>query len=74
MIKIESTPAATCRANNLQVGTKLASSTKHGEVSIEIVWIGIFEMRARTLSDDKRGPSGAVGFELFSWRNWAIVA
>ena len=73
-IKIESTSAATCRANGLVVGSQLASSTSHGQVSIEITHIGTYEIRAKTLSDDKRGPSESVGFELFSWRNWSTLA
>lgn len=74
MIKIESTAAATCRANGLVVGSKLASSTKHGEVCIEITHIGMFEMRAKTLSDNLRGPSGEEYLELQTWRAWTALA
>ncbi|TFD51991.1 hypothetical protein E3T46_07840 [Cryobacterium sp. Hh11] len=73
-IKIESTSAATCRANGLVVGSQLASSTQHGDVCIEITHIGTYEIRAKTLSDNLRGPSESVGFELFSWRNWSAIA
>ena len=73
-IEIEFTSAATCRTNGLVVGSRLASSTKHGELSIEITHIGTYEIRAKTLSDNLRGPSESVGFELFSWRNWTSLA
>ena len=73
-ITIESTSAATCRANGLKVGSKLASSTTHGDVSIEITHIGMFEMRAKTLSDNLRGPSGEEYLELQSWREWTELA
>ena len=73
-IKIESTSAATCRANGLVVGSKLASNTKHGDVSIEITWIGFFEIKAKTLSDDKREPSGEEFLELQTWRKWTALA
>ncbi|WP_104084215.1 hypothetical protein [Cryobacterium sp. Y11] len=73
-IKIESTSAATCRANGPVVGSQLASSTKHCDVSIEITWIGTFEIRAKTLSDDKRGPSRDEPMELQRWREWEIIA
>jgi len=72
MIQIESTSAATCRTNNLTVGTQLISVTKHGEVSIEITHIGTWEIRAKTLSDDKRGPSGEERMELQKWREWMV--
>jgi hypothetical protein len=73
-IKIESTSAATCRTNGLVVGSKLASSTKHGQVSIEITHIGTYEIRAKTLSDNLRGPSDAEPYELQTWRNWTAIA
>ena len=74
MIKIESTPNDTCRVNGLTVGSRLASNTKHGQVSIEITHICPVGMEARTLSDDKRGPSESVGMELQTWRRWEVLA
>jgi len=75
MIKIESTSAATCRTNGIKVGTQLISSTKHGEVSIEITYIGMWEIRAKTLHDDKRGPSiSDSAMELQGWRGWMVAA
>ena len=73
-ITIESTSAATCRTNGLVVGSQLCSNTKHGQVSIEITHIGTYEIRVKTLSDNLRGPSESVAFELFSWRNWTVIA
>jgi hypothetical protein len=73
-IKIESTSAATCRSNGLVVGSKLASSTKHGQVAIEITHIGTYEIRAKTLSDDKRPPSDAEPYELQTWRGWEVLS
>jgi len=74
MIKIESTSAATCRTNGLKVGTQLVSVTQYGECLIEVTHIGTWEMRAKTISDDQRGPTGEIGVELQKWRNWAVVA
>jgi hypothetical protein len=72
MLKIESTSAATCRTNGIKVGTQLVSVTKYGECLIEVTHIGTWEMRAKTLSDDKRGPSGEEGYELQTWRGWMV--
>ena len=75
MIKIESTSAATCRTNNLKVGTQLISVTKWNRVVIEITQIGYWEIRAKTLHDDKRGPSASdSAMELQTWRGWMVAA
>jgi len=72
MITIESTSAATCRTNGLKVGTQLISVTKWNRVVVEITYIGTWEIRAKTLHDDKRGPSGEEGYELQTWRGWMV--
>jgi len=74
MIKIEATSAATCRTNGIKVGTQLVSVTKYGEVLIEVTHIGTWEMRAKRISDDQRGPADAIPMELQKWRDWAVVA
>jgi len=74
MLKIESTSAATCRTNGLKVGTQLISVTKWNRVVIEITQIGYWEIRAKTLHDDKRGPQGEEGYELQGWRGWMVAA
>lgn len=72
-IRIESTSAETCHTNHLVVGSKLVSSTKHGDVSIEITHIGKSNIRAKTLSDNRRGPSNEVGMALQCWREWCVL-
>jgi len=81
MIKIMDTPAETCRENGIKVGTRLISSTTHGwatpptvaEVCIEITKIGFGRVEAKTISDNRRGPSGPVSIDIEAWRDWAVL-